>query len=115
MIAAGKSAEVVPRLAREWNADRVLAHRWCEPFARERDRRVGEAARLVLYEGEMLLPPETLRTRAGTPHAVFTHFHGPVFQVIPFTTHVAPVLHTKLVTVQRAHHVAQRIYKTIHQ
>jgi len=76
LVVAGKSVEVVPRLVREWNADRVLAQGWVAPFARERDRRIGEAlgARFELYEGETLLPPGTLRTGAGTPYSVFSQF-----------------------------------------
>lgn len=76
LIVPGKSVEVVARLAREWGADRVLAHRWVEPFGRERDLRIRAALgeRFVLYEGETLRPPGTLRTGTGRPYAVFTHF-----------------------------------------
>ena len=75
-VVAGKSVDVVPRLAREWKADRVVAQRWVEPFARERDRRIGEALgdRFKLFEGETLVPPGSLRTGAGTPYSVFTPF-----------------------------------------
>src|SRR6188768_2955958 len=54
LVVAGKSVEVVPRLARQWNVDRVLAQAWVAPFARERDRRIGEAlgAKFELYQGE---------------------------------------------------------------
>ncbi len=76
LLVAGKSVEVVPRLVHAWNADRVVAHRWVEPFARERDRCIAEALgdRFALYEGETLLPPGTLRTGAGNPYSVFTWF-----------------------------------------
>jgi deoxyribodipyrimidine photo-lyase len=76
VLVAGKSVEVVPRLAREWRADRVVAQRWVEPFARERDRRVAKAlqGKLELYEGETLLRPGTLRTGGGKPYSVFTPF-----------------------------------------
>ncbi|MBM4376529.1 MAG: deoxyribodipyrimidine photo-lyase [Deltaproteobacteria bacterium] len=76
VVVAGKSVEVVPRLAREWSADRVVAHRWVEPFARERDERVKAALgdRFELYEGETLLRPGTLRTGAGKPYSVFSQF-----------------------------------------
>ena len=76
VIVEGKSVDLVPRLAQAWRADRVVAHRWVEPFARERDRRIAAALgdRFVLYEGETLLPPGTLRTKAGRPYAVFTRF-----------------------------------------
>ena len=76
LVVAGKSVDLLPRLAREWKADRVVAQRWVEPFARERDRRIGEAlgAKFELYEGETLVPPGTLRTGAGKPYSVFSHF-----------------------------------------
>lgn len=76
LVVAGKSVEVLPRLLREWKADRVVAQRWVEPFARERDRRLREVlgARFELYEGETILPPGTLRTGAGNPYAVFSQF-----------------------------------------
>jgi len=76
VLVPGKSIEVVPRLAHEWRVDRVLAQRWVEPFARERDRRVTEALHVPfeLFEGETLLPPGSLRSGAGTPYAVYTPF-----------------------------------------
>jgi deoxyribodipyrimidine photo-lyase len=76
LVVTGESVEVVPRLVREWRADRLVAQRWVEPFGRERDRRIREAlgAKFVLYEGETLLPPGTLRTGAGKPYAVFSQF-----------------------------------------
>lgn len=76
LLVAGTSAEVVPRLVRQWRIDRVVAHRGTEPAGRERDRRIAAAMDipLVLYEGETLVPPGTLRTGAGTPYSVFTPF-----------------------------------------
>ena len=79
LVVEGKSTEVVPRLARQWRVDRVAAHWWTEPFARERDGRVRDAlaAHAIpfrLHEGETLLPPGTLRTGAGGPYTVFTPF-----------------------------------------
>lgn len=74
LLVAGKSVEVVPRLAREWQADRVVAQRWVEPFGRERDRRIAEAAPLQLFEGETLMPPGSLRSGSGAPYSVFTPF-----------------------------------------
>ncbi|HJV48547.1 MAG TPA: deoxyribodipyrimidine photo-lyase [Geothrix sp.] len=79
LVVPGRSVEVVPRLAERWNADRVLAHRWVEPFGRERDRRVAEAlARegrtLKHFEGETLLPPGSVRNGQGGMFRVFTPF-----------------------------------------
>lgn len=72
----GKSTQVVPSIAAHWGADRVVAHRWVEPFARERDRRIAEslACPFDLFEGETLHPPGKLRTKTGNPYAVYTPF-----------------------------------------
>ena len=79
LVVLGRSVEVVPRLAALWKADRVLAHRWVEPFGRERDRRVGEALdregiAFRLFEGETLLPPGSVRNGQGGMFRVFTPF-----------------------------------------
>jgi len=79
LVVPGRSVEVLPRLASLWQADQVLAHRWVEPFGRERDRRVGEALGQAgipfqLFEGETLLPPGSVRTGQGGMFRVFTPF-----------------------------------------
>lgn len=76
LVVPGRSVNVVPELAETLRADRVLAYRWTEPFARERDRRISEALgeRFVLFEGETLAPPGTVRTKDGRPYAVFSPF-----------------------------------------
>jgi deoxyribodipyrimidine photo-lyase len=79
LVMPGRSVDVVPRLAAQWQADRVLAHRWVEPFGRERDRRTSEAlAResigFQLFEGETLLPPSSVRNGQGGMFRVFTPF-----------------------------------------
>ena len=79
LFAHGKSVEVVPELARAFAADRVVAHRWSEPFGIERDRRVAKAlaeggSRLELFEGETLAAPGQVLTGSGTPFSVFTPF-----------------------------------------
>jgi deoxyribodipyrimidine photo-lyase len=75
-VVAGRSVDVVPRLAEAWRVDRVVAHGWVAPVGRERDRRVAAALRVPfdLYEGETLLPPGMLRAGTGRPFAVFGHF-----------------------------------------
>jgi deoxyribodipyrimidine photo-lyase len=79
VVVRGAAIEVVPELAARWKADRVVAQAWVAPFARERDRRVGDALRAAgiafdLFGGETLHPPGTLRTGGGGPYAVFTAF-----------------------------------------
>jgi deoxyribodipyrimidine photo-lyase len=79
LVVPGRSVEVVPRLATQWKADQVLAHRWVEPFARERDRRVDETLTRAgiafrLFEGETLLQPGSVRNGQGGMFRVFTPF-----------------------------------------
>ncbi|MBM4362586.1 MAG: deoxyribodipyrimidine photo-lyase, partial [Deltaproteobacteria bacterium] len=76
VVVEGRSVDRVPELAGRLRVDRVVAHRWTEPFGRERDRRVAAALRvpLELFEGETLVPPGTVLTSAGTPYSVFTPF-----------------------------------------
>jgi deoxyribodipyrimidine photo-lyase len=76
LVVEGKSVDVVPALARRVRADRVVAHRWSEPFGRERDRRVNSALSIPfeLFEGETLHAPGSLRTQQGAPFMVFTAF-----------------------------------------
>jgi deoxyribodipyrimidine photo-lyase len=88
LLAAGKSVELVPRLARELGVTRVVAQRWTEPFARERDRRVAAelAVPFELFEGETLMPPESLRNGSGQPYSVFTPFARAFRQSLPEVT-----------------------------
>ena len=79
LVVKGRSVDAVPRLAQQWKADRVLAHRWVEPFGRERDRQVEAALdrqgiRFELFEGENLLPPGSVRNTEGGMFRVFTPF-----------------------------------------
>ncbi len=79
LFVAGRSLDVVPQLARLWKADRVVAHRWSEPFGIERDRRIARAlesdgSRLELFEGETMASPGQVLTGSGTPFSVFTPF-----------------------------------------
>ncbi len=79
LVVPGRSVEVVPRLAALWQAEQVLAHRWVEPFGRERDRRVADALERAgipfkRFEGETLLPPGSVQTGQGGMFRVFTPF-----------------------------------------
>jgi deoxyribodipyrimidine photo-lyase len=79
VLVEGRSVDVVPRLADQWKVDQVLAHRWTEPFGRERDRCVAsalgrEGIPFLLFEGETLAAPGSVRTRSGTQFGVFSPF-----------------------------------------
>lgn len=92
LLAAGKSHEVVPALAKAWRVDRVVAQAWTWPVGRERDRRV-QASLAVPFEtfaGETLLPPGTLRTSEGTPYAVFTPFSRAFYKALELQAPLPP-------------------------
>jgi deoxyribodipyrimidine photo-lyase len=77
LLLGGNSVDVIPRVARAMKVDRVVAHRWSEPFGRERDRRVAEALGAVpfeLFEGETLASHGQVLTQAGKPFSVFSPF-----------------------------------------
>ena len=75
-LVRGKSATVIPAIAKAAKVDRVAAMRWSEPFGRERDERITESLHVPfdLYGGETLLRPGSLRTGSGTPYSVFSPF-----------------------------------------
>ena len=79
LLVGGRAIDRIPELAEKLAVERVVAHRWTEPFGRTRDDIV--EARLSkskipfqLYEGELLRPPGTVLTGGGTPFRVFTPF-----------------------------------------
>lgn len=79
LLVEGRSVEVIPRLAEQWKVDRVVAHRWTEPFGRERDHSITTALNhagihLNLYEGETLAAPGSILNQSGTMFGVFTPF-----------------------------------------
>ncbi len=79
VVVSGRSVEVIPRLAEQWQVDRVAAQRWSEPFGIERDRRIAKALDRLrvpfdLHEGETLAPPGSLLNQSGRMFGVFTPF-----------------------------------------
>ena len=76
ILAGGRSVEAVPRLARLWKVDRVVAQSWVAPIGRARDRAVAKALHvpLELFDTETLCAPGTLRTGGGDTFSVFTAF-----------------------------------------
>jgi deoxyribodipyrimidine photo-lyase len=76
VLVPGRSVEEVPRLAKLWKADRVVAQSWVAPIGRARDRKIARAldVPLELSDTETLTRPGSLRTGAGDPFSVFTAF-----------------------------------------
>jgi deoxyribodipyrimidine photo-lyase len=72
----GRSVEQVPRLAKLWQAERVVAQSWVAPVGRVRDERVSRALDVPfeLFPTETLIPPGSLRTGGDDPYSVFSAF-----------------------------------------
>ncbi len=86
LLLGGKSVDVVPLVARVAEVDRIVAHRWTEPFGRERDARIAKAlppgVRFELHEGETLATPGEVMTQAGKPFSVFSPFARALAKVV---------------------------------
>lgn len=79
LLVKGRAIDRIPWLAAKLSVDRVVAHRWTEPFGRKRDAiveaRLGRVGiPFQLYEGELLRAPGSVRTGARTAFRVFTPF-----------------------------------------
>lgn len=76
ILVDGRCTEALPRLARLWKCDRVVAQSWVAPVGRARDRAVAKQldVPLELFDTETLIRPGLLRTGAGDPYSVFTAF-----------------------------------------
>lgn len=91
LLARGRSVDVVPYLAKLWQADAVVAHRWTEPFGRVRDERVRRrlGVPFTLFEGETLATPGTVLTGGKRPFSVYTPFANAFRRGIDVSTPVS--------------------------
>lgn len=83
ILRRGKAEVELARLAGEAGAGRVHATRHYEPWWREAERRVGEALDLVLQAGSALVPPEQVRTGAGSPYKIYTPYWRALQEQLP--------------------------------
>lgn len=83
ILRRGRAEVELARLAGEVGARRIHATRHYEPWWREAERRVGEALDLVLHAGNLLAPPEQVRTGAGTPYKIYTPYWRALQERLP--------------------------------
>jgi deoxyribodipyrimidine photo-lyase len=79
VIRCGEPGEELAAVAKEVGADRVFATARHEPAAAGQESRVAErlesvGIRLEIEEGNLLYPPESIRSGSGDPYKVFTPF-----------------------------------------
>jgi len=79
LVRRGDPADVLPALAGDLAADRVVWNRDYSRLARERDARVRRAlddagVERAARHDAVLHPPDTIHTNAGDPYSVFTYY-----------------------------------------
>ena len=76
IVLRGRSIDVIPKLASEYQVDEVIAQGWTEAFGQRRDQIIASRLNcgLTLVTGETLIMPGTVRTQQGSSYSVFTPF-----------------------------------------
>jgi deoxyribodipyrimidine photo-lyase len=98
VVRSGDPARVVPALATELRASLVVATADYGPYGRQRDRAVSDAltaggCSFLAVSSAYLVPPGSVRSRAGTPFRVFTAFRRRWEEMpMPGPTQVPPAL-----------------------
>jgi deoxyribodipyrimidine photo-lyase len=74
ILRRGEVLRELASLAEELGTRRVHAIRHYEPWWRRAEELVAAELELVLREGDVLVPPEQVRTAAGTPYKIYTPY-----------------------------------------
>jgi len=76
LVVRGKGSALVPSVAQSLGAELVVAQETVEPGGRARDDAVARALgnRFLLFNGETIHPPGTIRNGQGRSYGVFTPF-----------------------------------------
>ena len=83
ILRRGRADMELKRLATETGATRIHATQQYEPWWRRLEGDVGEALDLVLHTGNVLAPPEHVRTGAGAPYKIYTPYWRALQALLP--------------------------------
>ncbi len=83
ILRRGAAAAQLALLAEELGTRRVHATRHYEPWWADAERRLGGQLDLVLHEGNVLVPPERVRTGGGTPYKIYTPYWRALQEQLP--------------------------------
>ncbi|HEX9954976.1 MAG TPA: deoxyribodipyrimidine photo-lyase [Allosphingosinicella sp.] len=83
ILRRGRADAELQRLAAETGATRVHATRHGEPWWRALDKQVGTKLDLVLHGGNVLVPPEQVRTGGGAPFKIYTPYWRALQELLP--------------------------------
>ncbi|HEX8626078.1 MAG TPA: deoxyribodipyrimidine photo-lyase [Allosphingosinicella sp.] len=90
ILRRGRAEAELARLAEEAGAGRIHATRHYEPWWREAEGKVARSLNLVLHSGSLLVPPEQVRTGAGSPYKIYTPYWRALQAQLPPPQPVAP-------------------------
>ena len=83
ILRRGRAEVELARLAAETGARRIHATQHYEPWWREAERRIAGELELVLHDGNVLVPPEQVRTGTGTPYKIYTPYWRALQEQLP--------------------------------
>jgi deoxyribodipyrimidine photo-lyase len=83
VLRRGEAEAELKRLAAEAGAARVHATRHYEPWWREAEERVAATLELVLHQGNVLVPPEQVKTGGGTAYKIYTPYWRALQEQLP--------------------------------
>lgn len=74
VLRRGESVAELGRLATELGTLRIHATKHYEPWWQKAERRVANEFELVLHQGNVLVPPEQIKTGGGTAYKIYTPY-----------------------------------------
>jgi deoxyribodipyrimidine photo-lyase len=83
VLRRGETGRELSRLAAELGIRRLHATRHYEPWWREAEQRVEAELDLQLHDGNVLVPPERVRTGAGTAYKIYTPYWRALQEQLP--------------------------------
>ena len=83
ILRQGKSADIIPQVAKQAGADSIYALHHYEPWWRNAEKAVGRQLDLHLHDGGLLLPPGAVRTGGGGIYRIYTPFARAVMTHMP--------------------------------
>ncbi len=90
ILRRGPAAEMVAQVAAESGARRVHALHHYEPWWRNVEKAVARRVDLRLHDGNLLLPPDALRTGGGSAYKIYTPFARAMMVHMPPAPPIAP-------------------------
>lgn len=83
ILRRGETVSELASLSSEVGTRRIHATRHYEPWWRQAEERLGSKFELVLHQGNVLVPPEQVKSGAGTPYKIYTPYWRALQEQLP--------------------------------